>query len=102
MRPASGWRSSSAARPGRAQPALPPAQAVTAPPPMGETLVRDQPDAPGEVPAVVKPLLRGWSHVVSFVVVLILSLLLMALTSAARGGRLVLALYFFGLLAMFG
>ena len=55
-----------------------------------------------DVPAVVKPLLRGWSHAVSFVVVGILGLLLLALTSASRGGQLLLVVYLLGLLAMFG
>jgi hemolysin III len=69
---------------------------------MPETATSATPAAEEEVPAVVKPLLRGWSHAVSFVVVGILGLLLLALTSAARGGRLALAVYLFGLLAMFG
>lgn len=70
---------------------------------MPDTLVEPAADAePAAVPVVVKPLLRGWSHAVSFVVVGILGLLLLALTSAARGGRLALAVYLFGLLAMFG
>lgn len=73
-------------------------------PPMPDTLVRPDGAAavPDDVPAVVKPLLRGWSHTVSFVVVGILGLLLLALTSAARGGRLALVVYLLGLLAMFG
>jgi hemolysin III len=70
---------------------------------MPDTLVRvDEPAVPGDVPTIVKPLLRGWSHAVSFVLVTILGLLLLALTSAARGGRLLLVVYLIGLLAMFG
>ena len=69
---------------------------------MPELLVEQAPGADSDVPAIVKPLLRGWSHAVSFVVVLILGLLLLALTSAARGGRLALVVYLLGLLAMFG
>ena len=55
-------------------------------PPMPDTLVRpdDAAASPDDVPTIVKPLLRGWSHTVSFVVVGILGLLLLALTSAAR------------------
>jgi hemolysin III len=62
----------------------------------------EQAPIPDDVPAVVKPLLRGWSHAVSFVVAGILGLFLLALTSAARGGRLVLVVYLLGLLGMFG
>jgi hemolysin III len=68
-------------------------------PTMSDTLVRTD---PSDVPALVKPLLRGWSHVVSFLVVLVLGLLLLALTSASRGGQLLLVVYLLGLLAMFG
>ena len=69
---------------------------------MPELIVEQAPAADTDVPAVVKPLLRGWSHAVSFVVVVILGLLLLALTSAARGGRMALVVYLLGLLAMFG
>ncbi|MFT3853734.1 MAG: hemolysin III family protein [Ilumatobacteraceae bacterium] len=70
---------------------------------MPDTLVPpDGAGAPEDVRMVVKPLLRGWSHAVSFVVVIVLGLLLLALTSASRGGRLTLVVYLIGLLAMFG
>ena len=49
-----------------------------------------------------KPLLRGWSHVVAFATVAVLSIVMLAAASATTGQRLVLAVYVSGTLAMFG
>ena len=53
-------------------------------------------------PAAAKPLLRGWSHVVSFAVVGVLGLLMMALAQGSPRDRLTLVVYLLGTLAMFG
>jgi hemolysin III len=50
----------------------------------------------------VKPLLRGWSHVVSFVAVGIIGVFMMAYTEGPPRDRLTLAVYLIGTLAMFG
>jgi hemolysin III len=46
--------------------------------------------------------MRGWLHVGSFLTVLVLGLLLLALNDASRGHRLTLVVYLLGTLAMFG
>ncbi len=50
----------------------------------------------------MKPLLRGWSHVVSFAVVGVLGLFMMAYATASPARRLTLVVYLLGTLAMFG
>jgi hemolysin III len=50
----------------------------------------------------VKPLLRGWSHVVSFAAVGVIGLFMMAFTEAPPRQRLTLVVYLLGTLAMFG
>jgi hemolysin III len=53
-------------------------------------------------PVVVKPLLRGWSHVVSFAAVGVIGLFMLAFTEAPPRERLTLVVYLLGTLAMFG
>jgi hemolysin III len=55
-----------------------------------------------EPAATVKPLLRGWSHVVSFAVVGVIGLFMLAFTEAPPADRLTLVVYLLGTLAMFG
>jgi hemolysin III len=50
----------------------------------------------------VKPLLRGWSHVVAFAVVAVLGIVLLATADVSASHRLWLAIYVAGTLAMFG
>jgi len=50
---------------------------------------------------VVKPLLRGWSHVVAFVVVAVLGAI-MAWVADSSGERVLVAIYLAGTLTMFG
>lgn len=49
-----------------------------------------------------RPLLRGWSHVVSFPVMLAVGISLIALSTVSGTGRLVLAIYVGGTAIMFG
>ncbi len=49
-----------------------------------------------------KPLLRGWSHVVAFAAVAVLSVIMVALAEASGGQRVVLLVYVAGTLSMFG
>jgi hemolysin III len=51
---------------------------------------------------VVKPLLRGWSHVVAFTAVTVLGIIMVAAASASAGERWILLVYLLGTLAMFG
>ncbi|MEO5898628.1 MAG: hemolysin III family protein [Ilumatobacteraceae bacterium] len=53
-------------------------------------------------PVVLKPVLRGWSHVASFVIVGVIGLFLLASTDAPPRARLTLVIYLLGTLAMFG
>ncbi|MEO5723409.1 MAG: hemolysin III family protein [Ilumatobacteraceae bacterium] len=55
-----------------------------------------------EPAGLAKPLLRGWSHVVSFAVVGVLGLFLLAFNTASPADRLTLVVYLLGTLAMFG
>lgn len=55
-----------------------------------------------ESATAVKPLLRGWSHVVSFAVVGVLGLFMLAYATAPPSRRLTLVIYLLGTLAMFG
>jgi hemolysin III len=59
---------------------------------------------PSSVTAIAldKPLLRGWFHVVSFLVVGIIGLFMLALTTASPADRLTLVVYLLGTLSMFG
>ncbi|MCU1501650.1 MAG: rane protein hemolysin [Ilumatobacteraceae bacterium] len=52
--------------------------------------------------AAIKPLLRGWSHVVSFAVVGVIGLFMLAYSTAPPRTRLTLVVYLLGTLAMFG
>jgi hemolysin III len=64
--------------------------------------------APEKLPPIIaasvlaRPMLRGWSHVVSFATVLIIGLFMLALTEAEPAHRLLIVVYLFGTLAMFG
>lgn len=51
---------------------------------------------------LARPLLRGWSHVVSFPVMLAVGISLIALSTVSGTGRLVLAIYVGGTAIMFG
>ncbi|MCB1001417.1 MAG: hemolysin III family protein [Acidimicrobiales bacterium] len=51
--------------------------------------------------AVVKPVLRGWSHVVASFVVAVLGVVVIALADATAGHRALLVVYAVGTLAMF-
>ncbi len=52
--------------------------------------------------APVKPLLRGWSHVVAFAAVAVLSVVMVVLAEATAAQRWVLLVYVAGTLSMFG
>jgi hemolysin III len=52
--------------------------------------------------AMPKPLLRGWSHVVGFAAVAALGGVTIAVADASAGQRLLLVIYLFGVLSMFG
>ncbi len=52
--------------------------------------------------APVKPLLRGWSHVVAFAAVAVLSVVMVVLAEATAAQRWVLLIYVAGTLSMFG
>ncbi len=52
--------------------------------------------------APVKPLLRGWSHVVAFAAVAVLSVVMVVLAEATASQRWVLLVYVAGTLSMFG
>ena len=45
---------------------------------------------------LARPLLRGWSHVVSFTVVLVIGLFMLALTDAEPAHRLLIVVYLLG------
>ena len=51
---------------------------------------------------VVKPLLRGWSHVVAFTVVAVLGIIMASVAAASSSERLWLIIYVAGTLTMFG
>ena len=51
---------------------------------------------------LARPLLRGWSHVLSFAIVGVIGLFMLALTDADPGHRLLIVVYLLGTLAMFG
>jgi hemolysin III len=50
----------------------------------------------------VKPLLRGWSHVVGFTAIAALGAVVVAVAEASAAQRLLLTVYLVGVLAMFG
>ncbi|HZX53641.1 MAG TPA: hemolysin III family protein [Ilumatobacteraceae bacterium] len=56
---------------------------------------------PVSEPLLVKPLLRGWSHVVAFVVVAVLGVI-MASVADSPGERVLVVIYLAGTLTMFG
>ena len=58
--------------------------------------------AVSEPAILLKPLFRGWSHVVSFVAVAVLGTVMISLSDGSSGDRLTLVIYVFGTLAMFG
>jgi hemolysin III len=51
---------------------------------------------------VVKPLLRGWSHVLAFTVIAVLGVIMLAVAGASASERLWLGIYVAGTLTMFG
>lgn len=51
---------------------------------------------------VAKPLLRGWSHLLSFVLLTVLGVVLLGVTSAPPSGRFTMSIYLLGVLTMFG
>ncbi|HVE19445.1 MAG TPA: hemolysin III family protein, partial [Ilumatobacteraceae bacterium] len=51
---------------------------------------------------VIKPLLRGWSHVLAFTVVAVLGILMASVAGASFSERLWLIVYVTGTLTMFG
>ena len=51
---------------------------------------------------VVKPLLRGWLHAGSFIIVGVLGMFMLALTDISPRNRLTILIYLLGTLAMFG
>jgi hemolysin III len=51
---------------------------------------------------VVKPLLRGWSHVLAFTVVAVLGIIMVSVAGASASERLWLVAYVAGTLTMFG
>lgn len=53
-------------------------------------------------PALLKPLLRGWSHVVAFGVVAVLGVVMLAVVDVSPSERVWLGVYVAGTLAMFG
>jgi hemolysin III len=59
-------------------------------------------DPASSAPPLAKPLLRGWSHVISFGVVAALATVMVAVADAPVAERLTLVLYEFGTLSMFG
>ncbi len=60
-------------------------------------------DTVGAVDSVViKPLLRGWSHVLAFTVVAVLGIIMLAVAGASPSERLWLGVYVAGTLTMFG
>jgi hemolysin III len=52
--------------------------------------------------ALVKPLLRGWSHVLAFALVAVLGIVMLAVASASASERVWLGVYVAGTLTMFG
>lgn len=54
------------------------------------------------VPHAPKPLLRGWTHAVSFPLMLVLGIGMLVLANATLSSRLLLALYVLGTATMFG
>lgn len=57
---------------------------------------------PASAPVPLKPLLRGWSHVIAFGVVAVLGVILLAAADVSTTERLWLLVYVLGTLAMFG
>ena len=51
---------------------------------------------------VIKPLLRGWSHVLAFTVVAVLGIIMVAVAGASASERTWLGVYLVGTLTMFG
>ncbi len=63
----------------------------------------DPPPAPLiAAPVPLKPLLRGWSHVIAFAVVAVLGVILLAVADVSSSERTWLAVYVLGTLSMFG
>ena len=52
--------------------------------------------------ALVKPLLRGWSHVLAFTVVAVLGIIMLVVAGASASERVWLSVYVAGTLTMFG
>lgn len=52
--------------------------------------------------ALVKPLLRGWSHVLAFTVVAVLGIILLVVAGASASQRVWLGIYVAGTMTMFG
>ncbi|MGZ4740000.1 MAG: PAQR family membrane homeostasis protein TrhA [Ilumatobacteraceae bacterium] len=52
--------------------------------------------------AVVKPLMRGWSHVLAFTVVAVLGIIMLVVAGASASERVWLGVYVAGTLTMFG
>jgi len=51
---------------------------------------------------LARPLLRGWSHVLSFTTVGVIGLFMLAVTDTSNSHRLLIVVYLLGTLAMFG
>jgi hemolysin III len=65
------------------------------------TLAPQHPPNPA-LEMLTKPMLRGWFHVVSFVVVGVVGLFLLAFTNAPPADRVTIVVYLLGTLSMFG
>ncbi|MGZ7087726.1 MAG: PAQR family membrane homeostasis protein TrhA, partial [Ilumatobacteraceae bacterium] len=52
--------------------------------------------------AVIKPLMRGWSHVLAFTVVAVLGIIMLVVAGASASERVWLGVYVAGTLTMFG
>jgi hemolysin III len=52
--------------------------------------------------ALVKPLLRGWSHVLAFTVIAVLGIIMLVVAGASASERVWLGIYVAGTLTMFG
>ncbi|MEP7204469.1 MAG: hemolysin III family protein [Ilumatobacteraceae bacterium] len=61
-----------------------------------------EPSANPLVETVVKPLLRGWSHVLAFTVVAVLGIIMASVAGASFSERMWLLVYVAGTLTMFG
>ncbi len=58
-------------------------------------------DATHDPASITKPLLRGWTHAVSFPLMLVFGLAMLVLANATLSGRLLLAVYVVGTATMF-